>query len=34
MIDVEIVFNININDVDLFNEDEVSERFSVILLEI
>lgn len=34
MIDVEIGFNININDVDLFNEDEVSERFSVILLEI
>lgn len=34
MIDVEIVFNININDVDLFNEDEVSERFSVILLDI
>ena len=33
MTDVEIVPNTNINDADPFNEDEVSERSSVILPE-
>lgn len=33
MTDVEVVPNTNINDADPFNEDEVSERSSVILPE-